>query len=257
MPGDAPETALTRRAFEWLDLPAGAPAATVRATICRQLAAADYLPDPTLHEAILTAAGQAVAPAGSLLAADAEAATRHAVEAFAAEFFAIPVLDRLSRWQALRVAAADDPRVVARLDRLQPGLTIDPQAITAADPKVEWLANDLMNLFVAPAAHRPVWLRGMLVRLESRRSVRGWKRSRATQSIRRLAPALAESGCDYLQRIKPSSGVPLLIGLMVAVLAVFVASRWTSPAAWMPSEPITPATARMTKPLHSAPASPR
>ncbi len=227
MPGETAAATQTRLAFEWLDIPPDATAATVREAVCRKLAAANFMPDPTTHEAILIAMGRPIPALGSLLAATADDEICCAVEAFAVDFFAIPVAERLVRWEALWVAAAHLPQVAARLDRLRPGLTIDPQAITAADPSVEWLANDLMNLFVAPVAYRPAWLRGMLARLETKPRVWNRERARASRSIRRVAPALADSGRDYLKRMRPSRALFYLIALIVGLyLCGFAMSRW-------------------------------
>ena len=258
MPGDAADATLTRRACERLGLPPDALDATVRATTCRQLLAADFLPDPTLHEAILIALGRPVDPAGSLVMADAEAATRRAVEAFAADFFALPVPDRQARWRALWASANDSPRLVARLDRLRAGLTVAPSTIAAADPQAEWLLDDLMNLFVAPAADRPARLRAMVARLDAKPKVRGRARARAIRSVRRDAPALAEAGRDYIDRIKPSR---VIIGLVALVVALYAASVGMS--RWMPPPPVAPGSSALTpfiRPnpaLHPVPAAPR
>ena len=180
-------------------------AADSTAALFRKLRDDDFLPDPLTHEALLALAGRPVG-AGSLLAEEAAGAEeqRHLaeVERFAADFFAIPVVERAGRWRALAQSGARHPRSIERLKALRPGLSIDRGAFADPSPPVRRLADDLLDLFPMRPEPRAVESRGRALRFQADETLTDSDRGRALRDLTRGHPDLAAISDGYLDRLE-------------------------------------------------------
>ena len=168
----------------------------------RKLRDDDFLPDPVSHEALLALAGRPVSHESQIRqeAADLQERRLHAaVERFAAEFFSIPVADRVERWKVLAETCSRQERLIERLWLLKPGLTLDPTRTVEASPVVKRLIDDILALFPMRFAPRAAEARA---RVERFRTDIGdaTERSKALKELRKRHPEVVAVADGYLDR---------------------------------------------------------
>jgi hypothetical protein len=73
---------------------------------------------------------------------------RQRVEEFARSLFQIPIETRREQWLRLKADCAGVPALTQRLDRLEPGLALDPNGLAIADPNVGELVVEASKIFV-------------------------------------------------------------------------------------------------------------
>jgi hypothetical protein len=177
------------------------------AALCRKLRDEEFLPDPLVHEALLTMAGQPIR-GDSLLAEQAEMIHERrlhdAVEEFAAEFFSIPVEARIARWNGLLQTSEGSQRQIERLNGLKPGLKIDAESIVDPSPDVQRLINDILALFPMSHARRAAESRARANRFRNDAKLRDSDRSQALTRLRKKHRDIAALSQDYLAGLERS-----------------------------------------------------
>jgi hypothetical protein len=126
------------------------PHATARQAFLQRLEEEDFLPPAHLPYvlAVLEAKAGSPGPNEEVSVAEVADCQRLRVEGFARQFFQIPVGQRREQWLRWKASCAGVPALTARLDRLEPGLDLDPQRLVVADPKLRELILEASGIFV-------------------------------------------------------------------------------------------------------------
>jgi len=116
----------------------------------QRLADEDFVPPPHLPYALAVVEGNAGPPGANEEAVWPEIGDRQRqrVEEFARCFFQIPSDERRQQWLKLRAACEGTPALAKRLDRLGPGLALDPDGLAVADPIMRELVQEVCKTFV-------------------------------------------------------------------------------------------------------------
>jgi PAS domain-containing protein len=213
-PGDRTESLAAdraRRAAEALGLGPDASPADARAAFLRRLRDADCLPPLREHEAFHFLAGRPLA-LRSRLGAEVHRAEKDRlsaeIEAFARDLFAMPIPERRERWEQLIESCDGHDRLIDRLQRLKPGLKIDPAAVCDSSAGVERLARLACELFVLPsreaAIHRQAWLHELLD--ESGQQSVPW--GKVVKRLRRRFPAIHALAPEFFAQLAPKRERP-------------------------------------------------
>lgn len=197
-------------ALRTLDIPSEATTATVRSAMIAQLEEAEFVPPPVVAEALQVLAPLSGSSCEKFPAAatyppvaqttcfdlHVERRTREMVDAFAEQFFALPVPGRQAAWARLAEQAGRFPAVMLRLHALWPGLTFDRTAVE--DPEHQKLADACMQMFVMRPACRAAARDALL----ARRKEKDW-----VKSVRRFAkryPDYAALAPEFFARLEES-----------------------------------------------------
>lgn len=174
--GSAPEPGLGPHwAARQLSLNEDTSPAAARAAFLRRLPADDFVPPPQVPLALAVLDGREprtdATPARALALCEEERRLRHEVDVFTAEFFLTPVSERQQRWRSLRTDCTPHPALLAWLDHLEGGLSVESVALSPEQSQQAALAEYLRELFVlrpaARAARRRAILRDLSLPLES------------------------------------------------------------------------------------------
>ncbi len=193
-PGEDPDPPVERLAAERLGVGLGATSREVRSTLFRRLRDADFLPDPSVHEAMLILSGREAGPLLHLaedVARAEEARLREVVEDFASHFFATPVPDRRERWRSLFQACAAHDRLLRRLKDLQPGLIVDQARLSDRSPTVNRLRSAILEFFVLRPGPRAESRRRWLQELQADATLNASDLARARKRLMRVYPSVA------------------------------------------------------------------
>jgi hypothetical protein len=137
-------------AREQLHLGESSTSGDARQRYMQRLADEDFVPPPHLPYALAVVEGNAGPPGANEEAVWSEIGDRQRqrVEEFARCFFQIPSDERRQQWLQLRGACEGTPTLAKRLDRLGPGLALDPDGLAVADPIVRELVQEVCKIFV-------------------------------------------------------------------------------------------------------------
>ena len=137
-------------AREQLDLEETSTPANVRRAYMQRLSDEDFMPPAHLPYALAVLEGRAGPPGANeeTVWADVGDRQRQRVEEFAQQFFQIPVANRREQWLRLKTDCAKASALVERLNRLEPGLALDPHGLAVADPHVRELIQEASKIFV-------------------------------------------------------------------------------------------------------------
>src|SRR5579871_6142019 len=127
--------------------------AAARTFLLGSLPEMEFVPPLAWQQAGELCAGRAPTAAAELQL-EYEQELRTELEAFAAQFFAIPWDTREARWRELFARSAAYPALLARLQALQPGLAIEPKQFASENPRALQLATHVAELFVLRPAER-------------------------------------------------------------------------------------------------------
>src|SRR5437016_494535 len=123
----APDTAWQRRwAAEQLGVEVTASLTEARTALLRRLAESDFVPPPLLPQALAILEGRQAKAAEREALREEQERLRSEVEAFAEQFWTLPVDERRRRWEELLSACAISPALLARVRELKCGLDIGP-----------------------------------------------------------------------------------------------------------------------------------
>ncbi len=136
-------------AREQLQLDSSVPSDQARPAFLRRLSDEDFVPPTHLPYALAVLEGRARAPGSNEEGTLVEVIDRQRerIEEFAGRFFAIPIGERREQWLELKADCEGAPTLVHRLDRLEPGLELDPHRLEIADPKVHHLMREASKIF--------------------------------------------------------------------------------------------------------------
>lgn len=182
------------------------PAGVAQASLLRRLADHGFAPDPMTVDAVRVLSGQRVAPFGDLESAlriSCEEQRSAEVEAFAAEFFDVPVASRLDRFSAPETACRGHLRLLSRLSGLRPGLTVARPAADAGSPEVRRLVAHVLELFVMPPGPRAARSRELAAAWRNDPNLRNATRFGARKRFRAQHPAIAALDPPFLGRLDP------------------------------------------------------
>jgi len=137
-------------AREQLELGEAVPSDEARRAFLQRLNDEDFLPPESLPYALTVLEGRAGPPGVNEDAVGAEFGDRRRqrVEEFARTFFQIPIDRRREQWLHWKAECEDDAALTNRLDRLEPGLALDPNGLAPADPNVRKLIQEASKIFV-------------------------------------------------------------------------------------------------------------
>jgi hypothetical protein len=133
-----------------LDLEEVSAPANVRRAYMQRLSDEDFMPPAHLPYAFAILDGHAGTPGANEETAWADVCERQRqrVEEFAHNFFQIPVAGRREQWLKLKTDCAKVPALVNRLDRLEPGLTLDPHGLAVTSSNLRELIQAACEIFV-------------------------------------------------------------------------------------------------------------
>ncbi len=169
-----------------------------------RLADADFLPAPEAQTAFWVLGGRDPAtfsPAAVVpFLQEQEETLRRDVARFAADFFQLPIAERLARWEALQQRAVASPLLRARLGALQPGLRFEAPAFPEGDPH-GYLAERIQQLFVLRPSDRAARRRELLDEFAAEGSEWG----KVARRLERSAPGLAALEPTLMARLTSGS----------------------------------------------------
>ena len=137
-------------AREQLELDESATPAEARQAYLRRLRNEDFLPPahlPYAH-AVLERPDRPPGVNQEYVVAEIEERRRSRVEEFARVFFRIPVEERREQWARLKADCRAEPALVERLNRLEPGLNLEPDKVVISNPRVQELMQEISKIFV-------------------------------------------------------------------------------------------------------------
>ena len=240
-------------ALEMLEIPAGATTRAVRAAMIAQLEDSEFVPPPVVAEALQVlapysagTAGKGSAQAKPLPPANAvsfhlqrERQLRETVDAFAEQFFSLPVPERQATWSQLIEQAQGFPPIMLRLESLRPGLTVAREAIESTEHRI--LAEACLQMFVMRPARRAAARNTLL----GHRTDKNWVRS--VRLFSKTYPQFAALEPELFSRVqswrqpshqptrvtwneRPSivRGVILVFGLIATLALVVLAGMFRS-----------------------------
>jgi hypothetical protein len=202
--GETPRSALHRFAAERVGIDPDGNSAETIARICRKLVVDDFLPDPLTHEAFLSLVGRPMGTDRLLYQEAARSQERRlldAIEAFAEEFFAIPVAPRVERWKGLVDACPRRHRLLDRLLALKPGLMVEVPSRKDPSPAVQILVEDLLALFPMRRSTRIAESRARARRFWNDPTLTDQDRSRALKRLRRKHAEIASLSEAHLSHL--------------------------------------------------------
>ncbi|HEY7424971.1 MAG TPA: hypothetical protein VH682_12140 [Gemmataceae bacterium] len=197
-----------RWAAEQLGLSPSASPAEVRAAWLKRLPEEDFVPSCELSWALAAMlrrqpeSGWETRADEAAFAAEEEQ-LRGEVEAFAEQFWDVPVGERRRRWEELTDRCPFAPTLRARLRLLESGLAVDPRA-PSEDAQVIELANHVRELFILRPGPRARARQDIFRRMEGDREK--WKT--AARRLRYACPPLASLGADLLNKIETAMPTP-------------------------------------------------
>jgi hypothetical protein len=191
-----------RWAAEQLEVSANASAEEVRAAWLRRLPADDFVPSSEARYALHTLLHPQAEDGWRTKAQEAadeqdEERLRGEVEAFAVQFWEVPLGERRQRWQSLAERCAFAPALRARLRQLEAGLDVNARDLSE-DARVVELAEHVSELFVLRPGPRARARQAFLRRTRANREE--WRT--AARRLCCVSPKLAALGKDLLNKIK-------------------------------------------------------
>jgi hypothetical protein len=223
-PGEKPRTSLERFAAEQIGFDDPENSAETIAGLFRKLRDDDFLPDPLAHDAILALAGRPLPlKLDSMLFREGshikECELHAKVEQFAAEFFTIPVAQRVDRWKALVEICSSRGRLLERLDGLKSGLTLDVKQIDDPSPLVKRLLDDILALFPMRPSAKAAEARARIERFLTDPKGDDTDRSKALKQLRKRHPEMVALAEGYLTQIARPRRPTRLTGSLAGVKA--------------------------------------
>jgi hypothetical protein len=181
-----------------LRLSEGAAPAQAHGLVLRGLAHHEFVPTPEWQEAfdVIYRSGRAKGPCGRAWC-DEETRLRAEVESFATEFFKLSPQERRSRWQALALQCRPFPRLVARLEGLEPGLDVEAVAISPKERQLLWLAEQATTLFVLRPPERAARRQALLANV----ATQGANLEKAASRFQKRHSALAALEPDLIGKL--------------------------------------------------------
>src|SRR5579885_977994 len=141
---------LARWAREQLGEGPSGPAPSFRHLALQRLGDSDFLPPAHLCHALAVVATEGDPPqaVGDAIRARLREGRSQRVEAFARDFFRIPVARREREWLKQKAAVRGYPALEQRLDLLEPGLKLDPAEPNVLEAGVRRLIGEASAMFL-------------------------------------------------------------------------------------------------------------
>lgn len=183
------------------------PVEQARGSLLAKLAAADFMPAPDF-DCALRVTGVAPCdkqpgnPSYVPAARACEELLRAKVDAFAREFFKLPIEARDARFQKLLAACSHTPALAARLEALRPALDLPPALAATESGEVNELLRQARALFVLPRQERASRRLALLRQCQEAPSV--WEK--AAQAAQRTQTRIAALEPVLIRELSTSTG---------------------------------------------------